>query len=529
MKFKDEFSLNVEAQTPLIQIVSHETLRIQALCQRVANDLTRAFYCWDCVHGLRLAKSDGWELQGDTEQPHEVLDWIQETADEHQQGMLLLLEDFHPYIDAGNVMAIARLRAFAVSVTKGEIRNVTLVLSQPSMFVPQELEKETVVMELPFPDVHELMTIAKQVKQRYGLSERDFQPTSSVLEAALGLSTTEAQLAFARAACKYKRLTPKEIPFVLQSKEQVIRKNGQLEYFHPQSTISDVGGLEVLKNWLERRQDSFSEEARDFGLEMPRGVLLLGLPGTGKSLAAKSIANLWQLPLLRLDMGRVFGGIVGQSEANIRTALQTAEALSPCVLWIDEIEKGLSGVQSSGSTDGGTTSRVLGSFLTWMQEKKKPVFVVATANDISQLPPELLRKGRLDEIFFVDLPTVEERRAIIKIHLTRRRAQSNFTDNQIQQIANASAMFTGAEIEEVVKEGMFMAFHEGRELESSDLLTAIEKTSPLAWTMYENIGAIRQWAKGRALRASLSAPEPLIPPKSKVPRLRQEKNMFFED
>jgi SpoVK/Ycf46/Vps4 family AAA+-type ATPase len=289
--------------------------------------------------------------------------------------------------------------------------------------------------------------------------------------------------------------------------------------------LNDIGGLERLKEWLERRKSAFTEDARDFGLEAPRGIMLLGLPGTGKSLAAKAVANAWQLPLLRLDMGKVFGGIVGQSEENMRASLNTAEALAPCILWIDEIEKGMSGMQSSGATDGGTTSRVLGTFLTWMQEKIKPVFVLATANNIAQLPPELLRKGRVDEIFFVDLPDEDERKDIIRIHLRhRKRSSDHFSNEELLVLSKASQGFTGAELEEAVKEAMFRAFDSGHDITLDDMKDALKATAPLSRTMSEVIQATRQWAKGRAVPASYNEPEILemTNKKSNQPRLRQE-------
>ena len=529
MDFDKKFKLNVNAMAPIVQIISHETLRIRALCAQTAKEMRRKFYCWDSTNGLRLRDGDRWKSDGDVHQPHEVLEWLMEKGEENSESLVLLLEDFHPYIEPNGHVIIARLRNYVVSVAQRVIKNTSLILSQPVPLLPPELEKETQVMEMPLPDVAVLEKVTKQIKELYALDERDYHPSKTLLEAALGLSTSEAQLAFSKAACQHKRLTDREIPFILQEKEQVIRKNGHLEFFHPKSTLDDVGGVDNLKNWLKRRRESFSEEARDFGLETPRGVLLLGLPGTGKSLAAKSVANVWQLPLLRLDMGKIYGGIVGQSEANIRNALRTAEALAPCILWIDEIEKGLSGVQSSGSTDGGTTARVLGSFLTWMQEKEKPVFVVATANNIHQLPPELLRKGRVDEIFFVDLPVLEDREDILRIHLKRRKVLDCFSPEDINALAQASQGFTGAEIEESVKEAMFLAFDKARLVCKEDVLQAIKSTSPLSWTMHENIKQIRTWAKGRAVAASSSPPEMLSKPDASTPYLKQEKNFFFEE
>lgn len=529
MNFEQEFQLNIEASVPIIQIIGHETLRIRALCQKSCEKLSRRFFCWSRSTGLREKKNGTWN-DTDEFQPHEVLEWSLDEERSEEEGFILLLEDFHPNLEPSEYMQIARLRRFAVEVASRHIQEATLVLSQPVRLLPPELEKETQVMEMPLPDIDVLRIILKQVQQRYRLDERDFHDSPRLLKAALGLSTSESQVAFSRAAVEFRRLTEREIPFIIKEKEQIIRKGGHLEYFHPTSGFSDIGGLDQLKSWLSRRAESFTEIAKQYGLENPRGVLLLGLPGTGKSLAAKSIANAWQLPLLRLDMGKVFGGIVGQSEGNMRSALKMAETLAPSILWVDEIEKGLSGMESSGSTDGGTTARVLGSFLTWMQEKKSSVFVVATANSIRSLPPELLRKGRMDEIFFVDLPVQADRIEIYKIHLEKRQREDLFLDTEIAKLARLSQGFTGAEIEEVIKEAMFLSFDKDEEdLSMASLEEAIEGTSPLSCTMHEEIGTIRRWVKGRAVPASSSDPEPISKPKSKRVRVRQEKNIFLDE
>jgi len=521
MNFKKEFTLNLRASAPIIQIISHETLRIRASCIEAASDLKRELFIWSGSEGLRKYDftDNIWEPQDEVDQAHEVLEWLQEYG-ENQTECILLLEDFHHFLHEHTL--ISRLRAFAIAVASREINGISVTLSQPTPLLPPELEKEVQVMEMPLPSVDDLKTLMQQACQRYSLDKRDYDETPALIESALGLSTSEAQLAFSKAACQFKRLTEAEIPFIVKEKEQVIRKSGHLEYFHPKDTLKDIGGLDTLKSWLDRRRHSFSKDAREFGLETPRGVLLLGLPGTGKSLAAKAVAHAWQLPLLRLDMGKIYGGIVGQSEANIRSALQTAEALAPSILWIDEIEKGLSGMQSSGATDGGTTSRVLGTFLTWMQEKKKPVFVVATANHVAQLPPELLRKGRVDEIFFVDLPVQQERKEILSIHLKHRERQDDFSKEELNELAIKSKGFTGAELEEAVKEAMFLAFDNGHQLSKGDILKAIQGTSPLSQTMAEMIQDTRAWAQGRAVPASSAEPEELQKYDSKKPRLKQE-------
>ena len=528
MNFSEKLTINIQSSASLTQIISHETLRIRAVCSHVSEKLGRELFVWNTPLKLRRYQNGGWEGCDDGDQPHEVLDWLLECSqdkEKYRNGFILLLEDFHHHLTSVDHALISRLRAFAIAVATREISGCSVVFSQPIPLLPPELEKDVQVLEMPLPDIGDLRKIMQQAKQCYDVDDRDYQESSSLLEAALGLSTSEAQLAFSKTACEFKRLTEAEIAFIVKEKEQVIRKSGHLEYFHPKATLNDIGGLDSLKSWLDRRHQAFTSDAREFGLETPRGVLLLGLPGTGKSLAAKAVASAWQLPLLRLDMGKIYGGIVGQSEYNMRSALQMAEALSPSILWVDEIEKGLSGMQSSGSTDGGTTARVLGSFLTWMQEKEKPVFVVATANNIAQLPPELLRKGRVDEIFFVDLPVQQDRKEIISIHLKRRDRLGDFSTDDLDELASVSKGFTGAELEEAIKEAMFLAFNEGHQLSKRDIIAAIKATAPLSQTMEEMISNTRQWAKGRAVAASSSEPEVLEvlnKASNKKPRLKQE-------
>lgn len=524
MSFKEKLVNLIRSGAPIIQIISYETLRIHASLLNAASETEKSVFIWNRTEGLYELNSNGQltEVDGSMREPSAILEWFTEGD---ASNCLLLLEDFHPDLNEQQPHIINRLRCISRQLMTRQINNRTLLLSQPIAHLPIELEKDVQVLELPLPEVPELLQIMQSVRQRFALHERDYNESSRLIEAALGLTTSEASLAFSLAAVEHGRLTEDEVPLIIAEKEQVIRKRGHLEFYQPQQGLNDIGGLERLKEWLERRKSAFTENARDFGLEPPRGIMLLGLPGTGKSLAAKAVANAWQLPLLRLDMGKVFGGIVGQSEENMRASLNTAEALAPCILWIDEIEKGMSGMQSSGATDGGTTSRVLGTFLTWMQEKVKPVFVLATANNIAQLPPELLRKGRVDEIFFVDLPDEEERKEIIRIHLRhRKRSSDHFSDKELSFLSKASQGFTGAELEEAVKEAMFRAFDSGHDITVDDLEDALKATAPLSRTMSEVIQATRQWAKGRAVPASHNDPEPLEigENKCKQPRLRQE-------
>jgi SpoVK/Ycf46/Vps4 family AAA+-type ATPase len=333
------------------------------------------------------------------------------------------------------------------------------------------------------------------------------QDEERLAKAALGLTLHEAENAFARAMVEDGKLDITDVEVILEEKRQTIRKSGILEYIKSDLAITDVGGLQNLKRWLTKRNKSWLDSAAKYNLPAPRGVLIAGVPGCGKSLVAKAISAMWQVPLLRLDIGRVFSGLVGSSEENMRRAIETAEAIAPCVLWIDEIEKGF-GSASGPSGDSGTSARIFGTFLTWMQEKTKPVFVVATANNISALPPEMMRKGRFDEIFFVDLPTQAERRDILRLHLDRRLEHPDVmgdfvTDEKtLAAMAEATEGFIGAELEQVVVSGLFDAFFEDRSVTLDDFQRAIRLTVPLSVTQAEQIQRLRDWANVRAVAAT---------------------------
>jgi SpoVK/Ycf46/Vps4 family AAA+-type ATPase len=320
------------------------------------------------------------------------------------------------------------------------------------------------------------------------------------VDAALGLTFNEAENAFARAIITDNALGPGDVERVLSEKKQIIRKSGILDYFHTEEDIGSVGGLDNLKAWLEKRALAFTRKAKDFGLPEPKGILLAGVQGCGKSLTAKAVSNLWQIPLLRFDVGRVFSGVVGSSEENMRKAIKTAESIAPVILWVDEIEKSLSGVQSSSFSDAGTSARVFGTFITWLQEKTAPVFVIATANNIDLLPPELLRKGRFDEIFFIDLPNQSERIEIFRIHLMKRKRNPGNFD--LEALASASGNFSGAEIEQAVISALFDAFVDNRDLLTGDVEKSIRATVPLATTMSDKVRNLRQWAETRTVPAT---------------------------
>lgn len=509
----------IAAHTPIIQIISYEVHRIHAYLISVSMLFGRQLYIWNIVDGVRRWDSDERTFILEKEETTNI-EAACDFFDELEQDSIFLVEDIQHQLCSDNMKLIKKLRNLAISMPTGR----TLVLSQPIPQLPLELEKEVHVLTLDYPTVSDLRAIYNKVCRKYNYyqvgTQIPLEPSRELIEAALGLTIMEAEKAFSLAYVKSGQLTSAEVPEIIKEKEQVIKKSGYLEYYHPSECFSDVGGLGQLKRWLEKRRRGFDPEASRFGLTYPRGILLLGIPGTGKSLTAKAIGSQWQFPLLKLDIGKIFGGYVGESEHNIRNALQIAESISPCVLWIDEIEKGLSGSASSGSSDGGTAARVLGTFLTWMQEKQKPVFVLATANNIEQLPPELLRKGRVDEIFFVDLPSLSEREEIIGIHLHKvGRKAKNF---DCQQLAELSHGFSGAELAEALQEALYQSYDAGEEVTTKHIAEAIKRTYPLSRTMSVDITKLRKWCQAKTVMASDTKPEDLLPIDRDIPRLKQE-------
>ena len=454
------------------------------------------YFEWNIVDGLvkKDINTGNTDSIDSKEEPEELLKFVSEQLN-NDTPQLFVLEDFHEYIEEPNIKI--RLRQLAERL---RYQRKHLILISSVLNLPVELEKYINVVDLPLPGRADLDKVLQQIVDNAHVSLTD-EKRKKLIDAALGMTVMEADLAFCLAAVKdkFEDDSPK---IVAQEKQQIIKKNGLLEFCQVSDNINSVGGICYLKDWLDKRRLAYDFKAQIWNLPEPKGVLLLGVPGCGKSLTAKCISAMWNMPLLRLDIGKVFQGIVGSSEENIRRAIATAEVVAPCVLWIDEIEKGLSGTRSSSITDGGTTSRIFSTIITWMQEKTKPVFVVATANDISSLPPELLRKGRFDEIFFVDLPNKEDRKAIFDIHLKKKGfdSQSLFTD----KLAEKSVGFNGAEIEEAVNEAMFSAYTENPDsptLMMKHLIDAIDDIVPLSSTMDEQIKALRTWAKKRAKMA----------------------------
>jgi len=382
---------------------------------------------------------------------------------------------------------------------KEELKTVFLV--SPLLAIPPELDKEVAVVEYPLPELKEIDAIFDRVSRNTGAKIPSGQEREHVVEAALGLTADEAEGVFAKSLVQTGGAF--DIDVILSEKERIVRKSGVLEFFRTQEKMDNIGGLDFLKGWLRKRQAAFSEEARQFGLPRPKGILMIGIPGGGKSLTAKAVGAAWRLPLLRLDVGKIFAGIVGSSEENMRRAIQMAEAVAPSILWVDELEKGFSGTGSSNSSDAGTAARVFGSFITWLQEKTSPVFVIATANNVDELPPEMMRKGRFDEIFFVDLPTLPERTEIASIHLNRRGRDAN--QFNLGLIAEKSEGMTGAEIEQAVVSALFDEYDRAGKagvLTTEGVLHSLQETVPLSRTMKEKIAALRNWCKTRARPAS---------------------------
>ncbi len=491
----NELETLIRARYPIIYVVSWEEKRVEDRLRVISRERSRKIYIWTVTQGFT---SPGSVRDNVTRDPIAALDFVLNTPDQ----AIFLLKDFHSFISDYNVTR--RLRDLTPAL-KNSFKN--LVILSPILKLPPELEKEITVLDYGLPSYEDLGRllddIVRDVRDKPGVDwDLPADKRESVLKAAQGLTQMEAENVFAKSLVEKRTF---DIDVILSEKEQIIRKSGILEYFPAQDAFNGVGGLDLLKDWMDKRTTSFTDKAREFGLPEPKGILLLGVQGCGKSLSAKAIGAQWKLPLLRLDIGKVFAGLVGASEENMRKALRVAESVAPAILWLDELEKGLSGIQSSGSTDGGTTSRVFSTFLTWLQEKTVPVFVVATANQVEALPPELLRKGRFDEIFFIDLPSKEEREEIFIIHLRKRKRDPANYD--LKKLAEATPGFSGAEIEQAVIEALYDAFDKGRDITTEDIVKAARASVPLSMTMREKIAYLRDWASTRARDASSASPE----------------------
>jgi SpoVK/Ycf46/Vps4 family AAA+-type ATPase len=481
----------LRAGYPGLAVVSSEEARAEAEIATVCSSLNRTLHAWSSTEGLVDVKEGRITACRD---PLDALQLLEGTFANANPRQVVLLRDLQLHMEQTDPMLVRRLKDI---LRVGKANGHALILLGCRLRLPPELDHEFTRVDFSLPDATQLGTVLSNIIKSAKLKTVNSAVNEAAVQSALGLTTTEAENAFALSVVETGGIDHR---IVSREKARTLKRNGLVEIVAASTTLDDIGGLGLLKEWLIRRSGAFGRAAKAYGLPAPKGLLIVGIPGTGKSLTAKATAGAFGLPLLRLDMGCVFGGLVGQSEANLRSVIQTAEAIAPCVLWIDEIEKGFSGSKSNGSTDGGTSSRVFGSFLSWMQEKDKPVFVVATANDVSQLPPEFLRKGRFDEMFFVDLPEALERAQIWDIVIKRHGRKP--TDFDTVVLSRACEQFTGAEIEAVFIDAMHEAFAEGREPLPKDILAAMTNTVPLANLMDGQIGALRHWAKGRAREAA---------------------------
>jgi hypothetical protein len=503
--FPTEIETLIRARYPILYVITSEEMRVQEVLLDIAARRQKKVFEWTYSSGIVPAGASIQSQKGRnpaTKEPLAALDLVIDQI----EPAIFLFKDFHPFLTRNNFAVIRRLKDIALHLRNSR---KTIVLISAVMEIPAELDKEITVINFPPPAKEDLAVLLDTAIQDLRESQQvqielDADGRDRLLQAALGLTLGEAENVFAKIIVKNQCLSAGHVNEVFAEKQQIIRKSGLLEYYAAEEDFASVGGLGVLKDWLNKRAVAFTAEAQAFGLPPPKGVLLLGVQGCGKSLCAKAVSRLWQLPLLRFDMGRMFGSLVGSSEENVRRAIAVAESIAPAVLWVDEIDKAFTGSQSSGVADGGTTARVFGTFLTWLSEKSAPVFVVATANDVSQLPPELLRKGRLDEIFYVDLPLDEERAEIFRIHLAKRNRNSEEFD--IQALVGASQEFSGAEIEEAIISALYDAFYAKQELATTHVFTALSQTVPLARTMAEKVTEQRNWAIGRARNASVARP-----------------------
>jgi len=496
-----QLDLMLRARYPLLYIVGVEEEPVEDVLFEVAlmSEPERKLLLWDIVRGWDDNGADKGSVMG-------ALNRIAKTST--TEGTIFVLRDLHfllknPHSDRNAPV----VREFKNLLTRELKRSrKTLVLTSHTLEVPAELSEEVTVIDFPLPNVREInylldKEVAPDKLKLSGLAKEQ------LIKACQGLSRERIRRVLALALAAKQQVDETDIDQVLEEKKQTIRQTGILEFFTTHESLKSVGGLENLKQWVRMRSDAFTEEARQYGIPNPKGVLLVGIQGTGKSLSAKTIANEWRLPLLRLDTGRLFGGIVGESESRVRQMIQLAEAMAPCVLWIDEIDKAFGNLASSVDGDSGTSRRVFGSLITWMQEKTTPVFLVATANNVRILPAELLRKGRFDEIFFLNLPTEVERQEIFKVHLQRLRP-SRMREFDMALLAKTAKDFSGAEIEQVVVDAMHRAFFERtesgnrRDLVTTDILRAIEETVPIAAIAREQIEDLKHWAAEAGARTA---------------------------
>lgn len=499
MELVTTLDLMIRARYPIIYLVTPEEEPAEELLVRVGDrsDPPRKLFIWDLVRG--------WEDTGeDRGSAMAALGRVLRSSPD--EDTLFILRDMHVILrnatSEKNAPVVRELKNLSRELKRS--RKMLILLSH-TLEVPTDLSEEITAIDIPLPNTQEIGALLDQHVAPEWLQLSSLA-REQMIKACQGLSRERIRRVLAKALAAKQEVNESDIALVLEEKQQAIRQTGILEFFSARETLKSVGGLDNLKQWVRVRQEAFSEEARRYGLPNPKGILLVGIQGTGKSLSSKTIANEWRLPLLRLDVGRLFGGIVGESESRVRQMIQLSEAMAPCVLWIDEIDKAFGNLSGQFDGDSGTSRRVFGTLITWMQEKTSPVFIVATANNVPLLPPELLRKGRFDEIFFLNLPTEKERKEIFRVHLQRLRP-SRLREFDLDAMAQKAVDFSGAEIEQAIVDGMYQAFggagtQERRDFTTQDILQAIEDTVPLAEIAREQIESMKCWAAQAGARTA---------------------------
>ena len=491
MKFNDELALFLKARYPIIYINTIEEDRVEyGIRKNIKTNLNRSIYSWDFVDGYtNNPNNEGFAKRN----PLQALELVERLNAE--TPALFLLKDFNRFLTD---LSISRKLRNISRILK--LQPKTIIILGSDLNIPKELQDLITVVQFELPLEDEISQELNRLVTSLNI-KIDSQLFENLTRACQGLSLERIRRVLSKIIATYKTIDDNSIAVLLSEKKQIISQTEILEYISVDEKITNLGGLDNLKDWLKKRKTAFGVQASNYGLPTPRGLLLVGIQGTGKSLTAKAIANDWQLPLLKLDVGKLFGGIVGESESRLRQMIHVAETISPCILWIDEIDKAFSNTESKG--DSGTSNRVLATFISWLSEKTKPVFVIATANNINLLPLEIIRKGRFDEIFFLDLPREEEREEIFKIHLQEFRPTS-WESFDYEQLAQVSESFSGAEIRQSIIEGMYHAFYEKREFTTDDICFALEELIPLAHLESDQMVRLQNWASSGRIRSASS-------------------------
>jgi SpoVK/Ycf46/Vps4 family AAA+-type ATPase len=491
MKFNDELTLFLKARYPIIYINTIEEDRVEYIIRKnVKTNLNRSIYSWDFVDGYtNNPNNEGFAKRN----PLQALELVERLNPE--TPALFLLKDFNRFLTD---LSISRKLRNISRILKLQPKTIIIIGSE--LNIPSELQDLITVLQFQLPVDDEINQELERLINSLNL-KLEPQLFENLSRACQGLSLERIRRVLSKIIATYKTIDSNSINVLLNEKKQIISQTEILEYWSINDKITSLGGLDNLKDWLKKRKTAFGIQALNYGLPTPRGLLLVGIQGTGKSLTAKAIANDWQLPLLKLDVGKLFGGIVGESESRLRQMINVSETISPCILWIDEIDKAFSSVESKG--DSGTSNRVLATFISWLSEKTKPVFVIATANNIDLLPLEIIRKGRFDEIFFLDLPKEEERKEIFKIHLQEFRPNS-WKSFDYAKLSKLSESFSGAEIRQSIIDGMYHAFYEKREFTTDDICMALNELIPLADLESDQMLKLQNWASSGRIRLASS-------------------------